>query len=775
MYGAITITGTINRTYPDDQCGGIPGCTCVTTTRTTGVRYAIVEIRNSSNTNIATTFTDSTGHFTVPVASLTAGSPFKLIIWAETAAAQVFSYADSSLIGVQYSYATSQTSTIISITIDLSVDASVPNIRPALHVMDNVVKGYQYAANRGLSMSQVDVFINATGTSYNSISNNLYVSSSELWHDGVVHEYGHYVDDAMSPYRGAAGLSNHSVCQLFDSDPAGVFGEGWANYFMSVATQHTFFYGRWCSVESGPCPQKAQNIEGNIAAVLWDLQDPANETFDVIANEYQKVWNVMDGFNFTNPTLATFMTDYADTRADSIECQYTGAKCPAPTRIIGLSGNLAFGNVQVNTTAAATLTISNSGNSTMTVTSISYPTGFSGAWSGTVAAGGSQPVTVTFAPTTATSYGGTVTVNANFTSGTNTISASGTGTPVPTRIIGLSGNLAFGNVQVNTTATATLTLRNNGTSTMTVTSISYPTGFSGAWSGTVAAGGSQPVTVTFAPTTATSYGGTITVNANSTSGTNTISTSGTGTPVDTPPVRSNGAPSGTLAAGTTQVTLSLSTNENATCRYSTSAGTAYDSMGNTFTTTGSTAHSTVVSGLTAGSHSYYVRCQDATGNANSDDFTISFTIAPSTTGNDNFSNATAISSTPFASSVDTTGATTEATDPVETCGNSSPVRSVWYRYTPSVGGTITADTFNSNYDTILSTYTGSPGTFTPVACNDDFVGHPPGVYTSQISFQATAGITYSFMASAYSGSGGTLTFHLNFLPLKKRRGQLISD
>jgi len=674
VYGAITITGTINRTYPDDQCGGIPGCTCVTTTRTTGVRYAIVEIRNSSNTNIATTFTDSTGHFTVPVASLTAGSPFKLIIWAETAAAQVFSYADSSLIGVQYSYATSQTSTIISITIDLSVDASVPNIRPALHVMDNVVKGYQYAANRGLSMSQVDVFINATGTSYNSISNNLYVSSSELWHDGVVHEYGHYVDDAMSPYRGAAGLSNHSVCQLFDSDPAGVFGEGWANYFMSVATQHTFFYGRWCSVESGPCPQKAQNIEGNIAAVLWDLQDPANETFDVIANEYQKVWNVMDGFNFTNPTLATFMTDYADTRADSIECQYTGAKCPAPTRIIGLSGNLAFGNVQVNTTAAATLTISNSGNSTMTVTSISYPTGFSGAWSGTVAAGGSQPVTVTFAPTTATSYGGT-----------------------------------------------------------------------------------------------------ITVNANSTSGTNTISTSGTGTPVDTPPVRSNGAPSGTLAAGTTQVTLSLSTNENATCRYSTSAGTAYDSMGNTFTTTGSTAHSTVVSGLTAGSHSYYVRCQDATGNANSDDFTISFTIAPSTTGNDNFSNATAISSTPFASSVDTTGATTEATDPVETCGNSSPVRSVWYRYTPSVGGTITADTFNSNYDTILSTYTGSPGTFTPVACNDDFVGHPPGVYTSQISFQATAGITYSFMASAYSGSGGTLTFHLNFLPLKKRRGQLISD
>ena len=45
----------------------------------------------------------------------------------------------------------------------------------------------------------------------------------------------------------------------------------------------------------------------------------------------------------------------------------------------------------------------------------------------------------------------------------------------------------------------------------------------------------------------------------------------------TPPVRSNGAPTGTLASGTTTATLSLSTNENATCAYSTS-DVAYTSM-----------------------------------------------------------------------------------------------------------------------------------------------------------------------------------------------------
>jgi YD repeat-containing protein len=199
-----------------------------------------------------------------------------------------------------------------------------------------------------------------------------------------------------------------------------------------------------------------------------------------------------------------------------------------PTRVIAMSGNLAFGNVTVGNTAPAPLTIANTGNAPLTVSSINYPAGFSGAWSGTIPPGGSQPVTVTFAPSAATSYGGNVTVTADQTSGVNTIAASGTGTPVPTRIIGLSGNLAFGNVTVGNSEQATLTIANTGNTTLTVSGISYPAGFSGAWSGTIAAGGSQPVTVTFAPSAATSYGGNVTVNCDSTSGNNTLPLSGTG-------------------------------------------------------------------------------------------------------------------------------------------------------------------------------------------------------------------------------------------------------
>lgn len=95
-----------------------------------------------------------------------------------------------------------------------------------------------------------------------------------------------------------------------------------------------------------------------------------------------------------------------------------------------------------------------------------------------------------------------------------------------------------------------------------------------------------------------------------------------------PPSLSAGSPTGSLATGTTQATISVHTDENATCRYATSAGIAYGSMTGTFTTTGTTTHSTLVTGLSdGGSYSYYVRCIDGLGNANASDFAVSFSVA----------------------------------------------------------------------------------------------------------------------------------------------------
>src|SRR3989344_8055785 len=98
----------------------------------------------------------------------------------------------------------------------------------------------------------------------------------------------------------------------------------------------------------------------------------------------------------------------------------------------------------------------------------------------------------------------------------------------------------------------------------------------------------------------------------------------------TAPFRSGGSPSGILSTGTSNATLSLVTNENATCKYSTSPGVSFTSMTNTFSSTGGTTHNSSVSGLVNGQgYTYYVKCRDSAGNVNPDDFTISFSVASS--------------------------------------------------------------------------------------------------------------------------------------------------
>ena len=106
---------------------------------------------------------------------------------------------------------------------------------------------------------------------------------------------------------------------------------------------------------------------------------------------------------------------------------------PTQGAAIALTGNLAFGNVAVGSTATATLTITNGGTAPLNISSVGYPAGYSGNLaSGTVAAGTTQTVTVTFAPSAAQAYAGTITVNGDHKSGTNTIAISGTGVSVPT-------------------------------------------------------------------------------------------------------------------------------------------------------------------------------------------------------------------------------------------------------------------------------------------------------------------------------------------------------
>ena len=251
------------------------------------------------------------------------------------------------------------------------------------------------------------------------------------------------------------------------------------------------------------------------------------------------------------------------------------------TRLISLSGNLSFGNAQVGSSPTAVLTIGNNGNSPLTVNSLDYPGGFSGDWTGgTIEPGQSRNVTVTFAPSAAISYSGNVTVNSDASGGNNTIPASGTGTPVPMRIISLSGNLAFGNAQVGSSTTAAMTIGNNGNSPLTVNGLDYPGGFSGDWpGGTIGPGQSRNVTVTFAPSAAIGYSGNVTVNSDASGGSSTLPISGTGLKI-TPSISWPKPASITYGTALSAMQLNASSTVAGTFSYFPPVGTILNAGGN---------------------------------------------------------------------------------------------------------------------------------------------------------------------------------------------------
>lgn len=125
--------------------------------------------------------------------------------------------------------------------------------------------------------------------------------------------------------------------------------------------------------------------------------------------------------------------------------------------------------------------------------------------------------------------------------------------------------------------------------------------------------------------------------------------------------------------------------------------------------------------------------------------------------NDDFDSAIPLGGVPVTVTQETFEATTAFDDPL-TCTNNG---SVWFSFTPPTDMTLQANTFGSDYDTVLSAYTGTRGALTQVsgACNDDYSG-----LQSRIVFNAVGGTTYYFLVGVCCGfgspGGGNLTMNL---------------
>jgi len=149
---------------------------------------------------------------------------------------------------------------------------------------------------------------------------------------------------------------------------------------------------------------------------------------------------------------------------------------------------------------------------------------------------------------------------------------------------------------------------------------------------------------------------------------------------------------------------------------------------------------------------------------------LNFQVVAPPPPNDNFANAINITTLSFNDVQDSSGATTETSDPVppSSCvqqftaaqGNTGGqlngrYNTIWYKFTPAFSANLDVYTGsfanltpnNSNYDTVLSIWTGTQGSLTSVACNDDTA---PGIILSQLQgVPLTGSTTYYIMVSSF--------------------------
>jgi hypothetical protein len=198
--------------------------------------------------------------------------------------------------------------------------------------------------------------------------------------------------------------------------------------------------------------------------------------------------------------------------------------------------SLNFGNQLVNTTSASqTVTVTNTGGSNLVISGVTVSPAqfaFTGPTSTTVVPGANVAYAVSFTPTLAQPYSGSLTFTMN--SNAAPVTLAGTGIPPSPPQVSISpASMNFGNQVVNTTsAPQTVTVTNTGGSNLAINSVtSSPSqfAFTGPGSTTVSPGAHVAYGVTFTPTAAQPYSGSLVFNTNASAVSSSVGESGTGT------------------------------------------------------------------------------------------------------------------------------------------------------------------------------------------------------------------------------------------------------
>ncbi len=286
----------------------------------------------------------------------------------------------------------------------------------------------------------------------------------------------------------------------------------------------------------------------------FEIVSPVASSFDIPAGSSQEVV-VRFTPSSTGGKIASFTisNDSDNSPNKTISLSGTGTELPTKTLDVSPALSYDYGSVTMGESRSKTFVLSNSGNTSLTLSELSVSGTNSsnfeivspGTSSFEIPAGSSQEVEVRFTPSSAGGKTALLTIsNDSDNSPNKTIGLSGTGTELPTKILDVSPALSYdyGSVTMGESRSKTFVLSNSGNTSFTVSELlvsgtnssNFEIVSPGAISFEIPAGSSQEVEVRFTPSSAGGKTASFTIRNDSDNSSNkTISLSGTGTELPT--------------------------------------------------------------------------------------------------------------------------------------------------------------------------------------------------------------------------------------------------
>ncbi|MGA8038427.1 MAG: choice-of-anchor L domain-containing protein [Candidatus Acidiferrales bacterium] len=215
----------------------------------------------------------------------------------------------------------------------------------------------------------------------------------------------------------------------------------------------------------------------------------------------------------------------------TISSSLTGTGTGGSTTLTVAPTSLSFGSQVVNTTSPPqTITVTNTGTSSVTVSAVTAPAGFAQTNDcATLTTNASCTVNVTFKPTSATVFSGNVSITDTATGSPQTVVVSGTGTTATGTITVSPSSLTFTQVIGTTSPAQTVTITNTGTTSVAVSNVSVPATFAQTNNcTTVAASATCTINVTFTPTSTEPVNGSLMITDTATGSPHKVALTGTG-------------------------------------------------------------------------------------------------------------------------------------------------------------------------------------------------------------------------------------------------------